>query len=111
MKFKQTYIIIFLLALAMPVLAQLPGQKVTDLQDYQYKKEMSGGIRAQTNGVSAFLEYGWIKDIFKTRLLQIEYTYYIDYRQKKQAAQLPGGRDYFFGMQNRLHMLRFSYGI
>src|SRR5688500_17725726 len=80
-------------------------QKVVDLQDYRYKKEASGGLRIQTNGISLYGEYGWIKDIYRTRLLQLEYTYYIDYRQKKQKAQSDGGRDYLYGFQNRLHMI------
>lgn len=110
MNVRQLYIV-FLTAFVVPVTAQVPaGLTPANLQDYQYKKEMSGGIRAQTNGVSAFLEYGWIKDIRTTRLIQLEYTYYIDYRQKKSDSQIEGGRDYFYGMQNRLNMLRFSYG-
>jgi len=90
---------------------QIPGFKVADLQDYQYKKVASGGLRIQTNGISLFAEYGWIKDIYKERLLQIEWTYYVNYSQKRQSPQVPGGRDFIFGLQNHLNMLRISYGI
>jgi hypothetical protein len=86
-------------------------EKLTDPQDYRYKKQAAGGLRIQTNGLSIYGEYGWIKDIYRTRLIQLEYTYYIDYRQKKQKSQTEGGRDYLYGFQNRLHMIHLSYGL
>src|SRR3982750_1084106 len=76
-------------------------QKNMDLQDYQYKKEASGGIRVQTNGFSVFGEGGWIRDLKMTRLLQVEYSYYIDYRQKGQESP-NGGRKFVYGLQNRM---------
>jgi hypothetical protein len=85
-------------------------QKKIDMRDYQYKHEASGGIRVQTNGIAAFAEYGWIKDIYRTRLIQVEYMYYIDYQQKKQDAQVEGERNYIYGLQNHFHVIRFSYG-
>jgi hypothetical protein len=86
-------------------------QKVVDLQDYRYKHQAAGGLRIQTNGLSIYGEYGWIKDIYRTRLIQIEYTYYIDYRQKKQKAQAEDANNYLYGFQNRLHMIHLSYGL
>jgi hypothetical protein len=91
--------------------AQEMKQKAIDMRDYQYKKEASGGVRVQTNGVGLFMEYGWIKDIFRTRLLQFEYSYYIDFRQKKQKSGIQDGRDYYYGLQNKFHTIRISYGI
>lgn len=82
-----------------------------DPRDYQYKHESSGGLRIQTNGISLFAEYGWIKDIYRTRILQLEYTYYIDYRQKRQKAQGFGAQDYLYGFQNRFHEINLAYGI
>jgi len=87
------------------------GKKPTDLQDYQYHHEASGGLRLQSNGVTLFAEYGWIKDLKTTRLLQLEYTYDIDYRMKKDKAQVQDGADYFYGLQNHFHVIRISYGI
>lgn len=81
------------------------------MRDYQYKHEASGGVRVQTNGFSVFAEYGWIRDIKRTRLLQLEYSYYIDYRQKRQKSPLTGGRDYVYGLQNRFHVIRVAYGF
>lgn len=86
-------------------------QKVYDPRDYMYKREASGGLRVLTSGIGMYLEYGWIKDIHKTRLIQLEYQYFIDYRQKRQHSQNQGGRDFAFGLQNRFHAIRFSYGI
>jgi hypothetical protein len=86
-------------------------KKNTDPRDYQYHNEASGGVRLQSNGFSLFAEYGWIRDLKRTRLMQLEYTYFINYRQKKQNARIENGRDYAFGVQNRFHAIRFSYGI
>jgi hypothetical protein len=102
---------IFLLCLTNTLFSQDNGpQKKIDLRDYQYKHEASGGFRIQSNGISAFAEYGWIKDIFRTKLIQVEYMYYIDYEQKKQTAQVSNERDYVYGLQNHFHVIRFSYG-
>lgn len=87
------------------------GKKPIDLQDYQYHHEASGGLRIQSNGVTLFGEYGWIKDLHTTRLLQIEYTYDIDYRMKKDKAQTQDGSDYFYGLQNHFHVIRITYGV
>ena len=81
-----------------------------DPQDYQYKYEYSFGARIQTNGISLSTEFGWIKDLYRTRILQLEYTYYIDYRQKVQKST-QGGRNYLFGFQNKFHEIHLSYGI
>ena len=89
----------------------LSSQKPVNLQDYQYHHEASGGLRAQTNGFSLFAEYGWIKDYHRTRLLQIEYSYYIDFQQKKQSAQVQDGRDYIYGLENHFHVIRIAYGF
>ncbi len=105
---------IFLLSVAVFVSVSLFSQrkqKLTDPRDYQYKHEASAGGRIQTNGFSIFGEYGWIKDIKRTRLLQLEYSYFIDYRQKKQNSRITGGRDYVFGVQNRFHTIRVAYGF
>lgn len=90
--------------------SQFSLKKSSDLQDYQYKKEVSGGVRIQTNGFSVFGEGGWIKDLKSTRLIQIEYSYYIDYRQKGQSSP-NGGRKFVYGLRNRFHILRFSGGV
>lgn len=82
-----------------------------DPQDYQYKHEASGGIRVQTNGVTVYAQYGWIKDIYRTRLLQLDYTYNINYTDKKLKAKTQSSRDYLFGVQNKFHVIRLSYGM
>jgi hypothetical protein len=105
-------IIFILIALACsPGLFAQFGKKPTDLQDYQYHHEASGGLRLQSNGVSLFAEYGWIRDLKVTRLLQIEYTYDIDYRMKKDKSVEQDGQDYFYGLQNHFHVIRVTYGV
>ena len=87
------------------------GKKPIDMQDYQYHHEASGGLRLQSNGVTLFAEYGWIRDLKVTRLLQIEYTYDIDYRMKKDKSQVQDGQDYFYGLENHFHVIRVTYGV
>jgi hypothetical protein len=91
--------------------AQVAFKKNADLQDYLYKKEASGGLRVQTNGIAMYLEYGWIKDMKRTRLLQVEYFYHINYQQKIQKAQRQSGRSFYYGKQNNFHAIRISYGF
>lgn len=102
--------LLFSVMMAYPLKAQV-FKKPTDMQDYLYKKECSGGLRLQTNGIALYLEYGWIKDIKRTRLLQIEYLYHINYMQKRQKAQRQSGRDFAYGLQNRFHAIHLSYGF
>jgi hypothetical protein len=108
MKFKFLFLLGVIISLS--VQAQKKAHEM-DPQDYQYKHEASGGIRVQTNGVTLYAQYGWIKDIYRTRLLQIDYTYNINYTDKKLKAKSQNSRDYFFGVQNKFHAIRISYGL
>ena len=110
MVLRRIAFILFALGLSQGLFAQF-GKKTVDLQDYQYHHEASGGLRIQSNGVTIFGEYGWIRDLKVTRLLQLEYTYDIDYRMKKDKSEIQDGRDYFYGLQNRFHVIRLTYGV
>ena len=107
---RRTTFLFFALCITNGLFAQF-GKKPTDLQDYQYHHEASGGLRLQSNGVTVFAEYGWIRDLKVTRLLQIEYTYDIDYRMKKDKSQAQNGADYFYGLENHFHVIRVTYGV
>lgn len=85
--------------------------KLAAQKDYQFTKEASGGLKIQTSGFSLYAEFGWIKNIYRTHLLQAEYQYNIDYREKLTKSFLQSGRSYRFGLQNRFHIIRFSYGF
>lgn len=105
---------IFLFSCSLVVFAQKKERIYNPKDEYVYTREMSGGGRIQTNGFSLFLEYGFIKDIFKTRIIQVEYQYFIDYKLKKEKAMPIGkdsGLDYFYGLQNKFHTIRISYGV
>ena len=110
MVLRRIAFILLTLSLSSGLFAQF-GKKPVDLQDYQYHHEASGGLRIQSNGVTLFGEYGWIKDLKTTRLLQLEYTYDIDYRMKKNKSEIQDGRDYFYGLQNHFHVIRLTYGV
>jgi len=83
-------------------------------KDYMFTREASAGFRLQSNGYTVFLQYGFIKNIYKTRLFQLEYTYHTFFKLKKQDSQpffKDNGRNFFFGMQNQFHAIRFGYGV
>lgn len=107
---KKISFLLLVIAICFSCTAQKNTSRL-DPRDYQYKHEASGALRIQTNGITLAAEYGWIKDIYRTRLLQLEYTYYIDYRQKKQKAQGQGARDYLYGFQHKFHEIHLSYGL
>lgn len=105
------------------VLASLPGAyaqkeespKLAAQKDYLFHKQFTGGMRIVTTGLDFYLQYGIIKNIYTTHLFTLEYEWHIDYRDKKSTAQpdVNGntGRNYYFGVQNRFHVIRFSYGF
>ncbi len=107
-------LIILLLSSCVSLFAQKKERIYNPNDEYVYTKEMSGGIRMQTNGFSLFTEFGFIKNIYKTQLIQAEYQYFMDYKLRREKAVPVGkenGRDYYYGMQNQLHTIRLSYGI
>jgi hypothetical protein len=88
--------------------------KLAAQKDYMFHKEFVGGVRLVTTGLNFYLQYGIIKNIYITHLFTLEYEWHIDYRDKKTTAQpyyTQSGRDYYFGVQNRFHVIRFSYGF
>jgi len=88
--------------------------KLAAQKDYQYHKQMAGGIRIVTTGLDFYLQYGIIKNIYTTHLFTLEYEWHIDYRDKKTSVTTAAGdqgRAYYFGVQNRFHVIRFSYGF
>ncbi len=90
----------------------LKEQKMAQIKDHRYQNECSGGLKVQTNGVALYLDYGWIKDIYKTHLLQVEYQYFINYKNKLNTPNPAyDGRKYYYGYQNEFHAIRVSYGF
>ncbi|MFN8293608.1 MAG: hypothetical protein U0T72_07760 [Chitinophagales bacterium] len=108
------FAVLLLLVFSLGLFAQKKERIYNPNDEYVYTREMSGGVRAQTNGFSLFLEYGFIKNIFKTRIIQLEYQYFVDYKLKREKAVPIGkdtGRDYFYGLQNKFHAIRINYGV
>ena len=75
--------------------AQSEAKVKNPLQDYQYKKEYSLGVRLQSNGFSVYTQYGWIKDLKRSRHIQLEYNYFVNYAQKRQKPYITSnGREH-----------------
>ena len=105
----------FLQAISSEVSAQkAENPKLTAAKDYMFHKQMVGGVKLATSGLDFYIQYGIIKNIYSTHLFTLEYEWHIDYRDKKTKAipyYTQTGRDYYFGVQNRFHVIRFSYGF
>ena len=115
---KVKVLLVFLLAILvgqMEAYAQKENASVTaPLKEYMYHKQFDGGIRIVTTGLDFYLQYGIIKNIHITHLFTLEYEWHVDYRDKKTTAipyYTETGRNYYFGVQNRFHVIRFSYGF
>lgn len=88
--------------------------KLSAVKDYQYHKQFAGGVKLATTGLDFYLQYGIIKNIYTTHLFTLEYEWHIDYRDKKSKSApyyTETGRNYYFGVQNRFHEIRLSYGF
>lgn len=88
------------------------AKKLALMKDFMYHHEFSGGVKMQTNGVDLYLVYGRLKNIYISHLFQVEYQFFINYKDKLISPQPQyDGRKYYYGLQNQLHTLRFSYGF
>lgn len=88
--------------------------KLAAAREFIYHKQFDGGMRIVTTGLDFYLQYGFIKNIYVTHLFTLEYEWHVDYRDKKTTAvpyYTQTGRNYYFGVQNRFHVIRFSYGF
>ena len=88
--------------------------KAAAAREFIYHKQFDGGMRIVTTGLDFYLQYGIIKNIFITHLFTLEYEWHVDYRDKKTTAvpyYTETGRNYYFGVRNRFHVIRFSYGF
>jgi hypothetical protein len=107
--------LVLLMGCGMEMSAQkAESPKLQAQKDYMFKRQMVGGIRLQSTGLGFYLQYGLIKNIYRTHLFMLEYEWHIDYRDKKSKSYpvyTQTGRDYYFGVQNRFHEIRFSYGF
>lgn len=106
------YFTLVLLSVSLQYLAAQNDTKPKPAQDFQYKKEASVGFRLQSNGFSVYTQYGWIKDLKRTRHVQLEYNYFINYQQKRQKPVASGnGREFLYGFNGHFHAVRASFGL
>lgn len=105
----------FLVFVSFSLFAQKKTKILTeaDEENAVYKNEWSIGARFHTNGLSAFYERVWIKSIWKKRVLQTNFFYFKDFKQKKVKspyAQVFNTNGYFYGKQNNFWNLNVLYG-
>lgn len=112
---KILFIISFVLGVLQVAHAQKKDKSFTlaDEENAVYKNEWSIGMRMHTNGFSALYERVWIKSIWKKRVLQTNFFYYKDFKQKKVKspyAEVYNANGYFFGKQNNFWNVNVLYG-
>jgi hypothetical protein len=86
---------------------------LADEENAVFKNEWSLGMRMHTNGFSAYYERVWIKSIYKKRVLQTNFFYFKDFKQKKVKsayAEVFNANGYFYGKQNNFWNLNVLYG-
>lgn len=84
-----------------------------DEENAVYKNEWSIGLRLHTNGYSAFYERVWIKSIWKKRVLQTNFFYFKDFKQKRVKspyAEVYNTKGYYYGKQNNFWNVNVLYG-
>lgn len=112
---KTGYILFFILLQASVLFAQKKqdGYTAVDEENMVFKNEWSVGARLHTNGFSAFYERVWIKSIWKKRVIQTNFFYFKDFKEKKVKsvyAQAFNAPAYFYGKQNNFWNVNFLYG-
>lgn len=86
---------------------------VSEGENAVYKNEWSIGARLHTNGISTYFERVWIKSIWKKRVLQTNFFYYQDFKQKKVKspyAEVFNTSGYYYGKQNNFWNVNVLYG-
>lgn len=84
-----------------------------DEENAIFKNEWSIGLRMHTNGLGAFYERVWIKNIYKKNVLQTNFFYFNDFKQKKvksDYAQVYDAKGYFYGKQNNFWNFNVLFG-
>lgn len=119
------FLTIFFLFTAFTLFAQKQVGSSSTFSPYDsdniiYRHEYSVGARLMSNGWQLFYDRSWIKDIYNTRSLQIEFGEIRSYTEKKQSPETPGYRTtsgvdvnrkkFFYGKQNKFFFLRVSFG-
>lgn len=114
MKRILVYILIFCLTTSgLQAQKKSKSFSVLDEENAIYKNEWSLGMRMHTNGYSAYFERVWIKSIWKKRVLQTNFFYFKDFREKKIKTiytDVFNAKKYFYGKQNNFWSINVLYG-
>lgn len=84
-----------------------------DTKEFRYLHEASAGLRIHSDAVTCFAEKAWIKNIYNKKVLQVEFTYFFDPRQRRQEGTSIGNRNYksfIYGKQNNFFAFHLNYG-
>ncbi len=110
------YLLSFFIFISTTLIIQAQGIKEVlkrDKKEFLYRHEVSAGLRVHTNSVTVFLEKVWIESIYNRNIIQAEYSYFFEPRQKRQDGTTIGNRqykNYVYGKVNNFFCFRFNYG-
>lgn len=108
-----TFFLVLLIASSLQAQKKSKMLTILDEENAVFKNEWSIGARMHTNGFSAYFERVWIKSIWKKRVLQTNFFYFKDFKQKKVKsayAEVYNANGYFYGKQNNFWNLNVLYG-
>lgn len=108
--------LIVLLLVILPVVAAAQRAEYRIDEDLlnPYDHEMTVALRMHINGFSGGIENNWIRGPKRTVVLQTDFFYHRDFRQKRIdgiGSNTFLGSRYFYGMQNRFFSLNVGAGV
>ena len=97
------------------LLAQKKSSSYTeaDLANMVFTNEWSFGVKMHTNGFGANFERVWIKSIWKRNVLQTNFFYFKDFKEKRTKtpySQVFNAPAYIYGKQNNFWNINLLYG-
>lgn len=112
---KLKFLFLLLTAFSCTVQAQRNSNTFTEADEANmvFKNEWSFGIKMHTNGYGANFERVWIKSIWKRNVLQTNFFYFKDFKEKRTKtpyAQVFNAPAYFYGKQNNFWNVNLLFG-
>ena len=112
---KLKFLFLLLTAFSCSVHAQKNSKTFTEADEANmvFKNEWSLGVKLHSNGFGANFERVWIKSIWKRNVLQTNFFYLKDFKEKRTKtpyAQVYNAPGYFYGKQNNFWNINLLYG-
>lgn len=112
-RFKLLLFLLFVFTFSVQAQKKAKSYNEADIANMVFSNEWSFGIKMHTNGFGANFERVWIKSIWKRNVLQTNFFYFKDFKEKRTKspyAQVFNAQGYFYGKQNNFWNINLLYG-